>query len=129
MIVVDCSAVVDVLTGVSGAESLRQRLGEEQLHAPELLDYEVVAGLRGLTLGRHLASDRAVDALGDFGDLDIQRWPATHALRRRAFDLRDQVSAYDAAYVVLAEALECRLVTRDQCLARAVESMIDVEVR
>ncbi|MDP9398431.1 MAG: type II toxin-antitoxin system VapC family toxin [Actinomycetota bacterium] len=108
---------------------MRALLVSEQLHAPALLDFEVVSALRGLTLRRDITAARALDALTDFDDLDIQRWPSGDALRRRAFQLRENVSAYDAAYVVLAESLDCPLVTRDQRLARSVRRLISVEVR
>lgn len=61
--------------------------------------------------------------------LDIQRWPAGDALRRRAFQLRENVSAYDAAYVVLAEALDCPLLTRDRRLAASSSHLVLIEVR
>lgn len=116
---VDTSAVVDALTMVEGTEGLRDELAGASLHAPGLIDYEVVAALRGLTLGGKLTLARAADALGDFADLRIRRWPAVMPLRARAFGLRDSVSAYDAAFVALAEALDCPLVTRDARLARS----------
>ena len=109
MIVVDCAAVVDALTMVAGTESLRDRMADEQLHAPQLINYEVVSVLRGLTRGGHLTEPRALDTLSDFHDLAVERWPASDALRRRAFQLRHNLSAYDASYVALAEALECPL--------------------
>jgi predicted nucleic acid-binding protein len=119
VLVVDCSAVVDALTGAPGIDELVGMLSGEDLHAPELLDYEVVAAVRGLVLGRHLSVGRAEDVLIDFADLPVERWPADAALRRRAFGLRNKLSAYNAAYVALAEALECPLVTRDRRLARS----------
>ena len=119
MIVVDCSVVVDALLGVADTGDLRSRLIDEELHAPSLLDYEVLSTVRGLTLGRHLEVARAHDVLTDFDDLPVRRWAPADDLRRRAFDLRDGVSAYDAAYVVLAEALDCPLVTRDARLSRS----------
>ncbi|MGY1643321.1 type II toxin-antitoxin system VapC family toxin [Geodermatophilus sp. SYSU D00703] len=128
MIVVDCSVVVDALTVADGGHALRARLGEETLHAPALIDYEVAAAVRGLVLRRDLAVERAEEALADFGDLPIRRWPAADALRRRALALREDVSAYDAAYVVLAEALDCPLLTRDVRLARAPGHDARVEV-
>lgn len=127
MIVLDSAAVVDALTAVEGSETLRVELANEDLHAPTLLDVEVVSALRGLTLGGHITAARARDALTDFDALTIQRWPSAAPLRLRAFGLRDNVSAYDAAYVVLAEALECPLLTRDTRLARS--SGHDVEIR
>ena len=63
----------------------------------------------------------------DFDDLAIQRWPSGAALRFRAFSLRDNLTAYDAAYVALAEALRCPLVTRDARLAHSGGH--DVEIR
>ncbi|MEJ7741331.1 MAG: type II toxin-antitoxin system VapC family toxin [Nocardioidaceae bacterium] len=129
MIVVDSAVVVDALTAVEGTNDLRAYLAAEDLHAPSLLDFEVVSALRGLTLAGHLSVTRAQDLLTDFDDLPIQRWSSADALRRRAFQLRDNVSAYDAAYVVLAEALDCPLLTRDARLARSTGHNGRVEVR
>lgn len=119
MIVVDSSALVDALGASPGTEELCAFLLTEDLHAPALVDFEVVAALRGLTLGGHISAVRAQDLLSDFDDLRVQRWPALDVLRRRAFDLRDSISAYDAAYVALAEQLDCPLLTRDARLARS----------
>ncbi|MGH3680949.1 MAG: type II toxin-antitoxin system VapC family toxin [Natronosporangium sp.] len=129
MIVIDCSAVVDALTAVAGTDLLRARIAREELHAPQLLDYEVVSALRGLTLGGHLSPDRARDVLTDFDDLSIERWAAADPLRRRALQLRNSLSAYDAAYVALAESLTCPLVTRDARLGRSGGHAAQVEVR
>ena len=126
MIVVDASAVVDALTGAPAVEGLVEMLSAEDLHAPQLLDYEVVAAVRGLALGRRLSGARAEHVLTDFADLPVERWPADPALRRRAFQLRHSLSAYDAAYVALAEAMECPLVTRDGRLARAAGVVVRV---
>ncbi len=129
MIVVDCAAVVDALTAVNGSEDLRAALAEEDLHAPTLLDFEVVSALRGLTSRNHLTPARARDALFDFDALPIQRWPSAAPLRLRAFSLRDNLSAYDAAYVVLAEALQCPVLTRDTRLARSTGHDVEIRVR
>lgn len=128
MIVVDSAAVVDALTAVTGTDELRARLVTEDLHAPSLIDFEVVSALRGLTLRRCLSATRAEDLLTDFDDLPMQRWPSADALRRRAFQLRGNVSAYDASYVALAEALDCPLVTRDGRLARSSGHSARIEV-
>lgn len=64
----------------------------------------------------------------DFDDLAIVRWAGGDGLRRRAFSLRHNLSAYDAAYVALAEALECPLLTRDWHLAKASEELVSVRV-
>jgi predicted nucleic acid-binding protein len=119
VIVVDSAAVVDALTAVQGTDALADALAAEELHSPSLLDFEIVSALRGLALGGHLSAARAQDALADFDQLPIERWPLADPLRRRAFALRENLSAYDAAYVVLAEALECPLLTRDQRLAKS----------
>lgn len=129
MIVVDCAAVVDALTAADGTDDLRELLAAEELCAPTLLDFEVVSALRGMTLRGELPVSRAEDTLTDFDDLAILRWPSHDSLRRRAFQLRDNMSAYDAAYVVLAEALACPLVTRDLRLAKASEHLITIDVR
>ncbi len=60
MIVVDSAAVDDALSGVAGTDALRTRLAGEELHAPDLLGYEVVSALRGLTLGGILSEARAL---------------------------------------------------------------------
>ncbi len=129
MIVVDCAAVVDALTGADGTDDLRAFLASEELNAPALLDFEVVSALRGLTLRGNLTIARAEDALTDFDDLEVRRWPSGDSLRRRVFQLRDNVSAYDAAYVVLAEALDCPFLTRDIRLGRASGHLVRIEVR
>lgn len=129
MIVVDASAVVDALTAVEGTDDLRAFMATDELNAPALLDFEVVSALRGMTLGRVLSPTRAEDALTDFDDLEVRRWPSGHGHRRRAFQLRHRVSAYDAAYVSLAEALDCSLLTRDARLARSCGDLVPVEVR
>lgn len=129
MIVVDSAAVVDALAAVEGSADLRDYLAAEELHAPALLDIEVVSALRGLTLRRHISVARAQDLLADFDDLPVRRWPFADGLRRRAYQLRDSVSAYDAAYIALAEAMECPLLTRDVRLARPVGHAARVEVR
>lgn len=129
MIVVGSAAVVDALTATAGVEDLHAYLAAEELHAPTLLDYEVLSALRGLTLGAHLSAARAQDVLTDFEDLPIHRWPSMDSLRRRAFQLRDNLSACDAAYIALAEALDCPLLTRDGRLARAGGHVAQIEVR
>jgi len=129
LIVVDSAVVVDALTAADGVDDLHAYLAAEELHAPTLLDYEVLSALRGLTLGAHLSTARAQDVLTDFEDLSVQRWPSVDSLRRRAFQLRDNLSAYDAAYVALAEALECSLLTRDARLARSGGHTARIEVR
>jgi predicted nucleic acid-binding protein len=88
----------------------------------------VLLAVRGLVLGSHLTPARAEDALTDFDDLAIERWPSSDGLRRRAFQLRHNVSAYDAAYIALAEALDCPMLTRDQRLRTSASHHVRIEV-
>jgi predicted nucleic acid-binding protein len=129
VIVADSSAVVDALAAAPGTAELRARLAAEELHAPQLIDFEVLSALRGLTLAGNLSASRAADLLTDFDDLRLHRWPLADPLRRRVLSLRHNLSAYDAAYVALAEALGCPLLTRDDRLARASGHAAGIEVR
>ena len=126
MIVVDSSVIVDTVTGTE-PRAWDRLLIEQPLAAPTLIDFEVLSALRGLERGRHLTEPRALDALSDFEQMTIHRWDTTEPLRRRIFDLRANFSAYDAAYVALAEMLDCTLLTRDLRLARAAERLVAVE--
>lgn len=119
MLVVDASVLVHVLAdaGARGARA-RARVAGQQLTAPELVDLEVLAVLRrhvrtGLVSPRH-----AGVALTELGNLPLRR--AAHLpLLSRCWELRDNVGAYDAAYVALAEALGVDLLTADARLASA----------
>jgi len=128
VIVVDAAAVVDALTMAPDTDAIRARMSDEELHSPHLIDFEVVSALRGQVLGKNLSAMRAQDALTDFDDLPLIRWPAVGALRRRAFSLSHNLSAYDAAYVALAEALGAPLLTRDARIARSAGHAAHVEV-
>ena len=126
MIVVDSAAVVDALTMVDGSERLREELGAGNLHAPSLLDFEVVSALRGLTLGGHLSATRAADALADFDALPVERWPSAPALRLRSFGLRANLSAYDAAYIALARLTADRALAEGLLKPQAAEGLLHV---
>ena len=67
--------------------------------------------------------------MADFDALSIHRWPSAAALRLRVFTLRENLSAYDAAYVALAEALRCPMVTRDRRLARSTGHQVEIRIR
>lgn len=119
MIVVDTSAVVAALVQRPVNQLLVDRLKEErELHAPHLLDVEAVHALRGLVRSGHLSADRAGDALDDLADLRLRRYPHD-PLVPRIWELRDNLTAYDATFVALAELLEVPLVTVDARLAGA----------
>ena len=118
--VLDASAAVELLLNTPAGRRVSSRLADETeaIHAPYLIDIEVAQVLRRHVLHELLADTRAVWALDRWRDLDIERYP--HApLLDRVWQLRHNVSAYDAVYVALAEALSIPLVTGDGRLARA----------
>ena len=97
------------------------------LHAPHLIDVEFQHGLRRLVLSGAISEDRASDARLDFADLTIVRYPHV-SLADRMWELRHNITAYDAAFIALAETLEVPLVTCDARLARAPGHAATVEV-
>jgi predicted nucleic acid-binding protein len=119
VIVLDSGALIDLLRDAPGIAELRFEVAGQELNAPALLDVELVSAVRRLAATGQMSEPRALDLLTDFDDLSIRRWPFVDVFRRRAFQIRHTVSAYDAAYVALAEALDCPLVTRDRRLARS----------
>jgi predicted nucleic acid-binding protein len=128
VIVVDASVVATALLDdrADGA-SVRARLRESELSAPELVDLEVLSVIRRLLAAGQVTRDRAEQAIGDLDELPIQRAPH-RPLISRCWELRDNVSPYDAAYVALAEALNTTLVTGDVRLAQAPGPTCDIEV-
>ncbi|HEX9682797.1 MAG TPA: type II toxin-antitoxin system VapC family toxin, partial [Acidimicrobiales bacterium] len=94
---------------------------------PDLLDLETVAVLRKRWIAGDLSQHRFSAAIDDLEDLDLARYPAL-PLMRRAFELRNNVTPYDAVYVALAERLRCTLLTADQRLASAPGIACTVEV-
>ncbi|MGH7087360.1 MAG: type II toxin-antitoxin system VapC family toxin [Stellaceae bacterium] len=120
MIVVDASALLEVLLRTSAAAAIEDRLfdAEETLHAPHLIDVEVAQVLRRYAATGQIAATRCRDALSDLLDLPLSRYPHD-VLLPRVWDLRHNLTAYDAAYVALAEALDAPLLTRDRRLAAA----------
>lgn len=129
MIVVDASAIIDYLTRTDAFERIRERVDApgEDLHAPHVLDLEVVHGLRRMTLRRTLEASRAEEALHDFAGLRVSRYPHT-AFLTRIWELRANMTAFDAAYVALAEALDAPLLTTDGRLARAPAHRATIEL-
>ena len=115
MIVVDASAALTALLNDGPA---RRLLGEERLHTPHLADSEVANGLRRRVLADQLSAADAWVALDTWRRLAVTRF-AVHTLLDRVWQLRENVSAYDASYVALAENLDCALVTADARLSRA----------
>jgi predicted nucleic acid-binding protein len=129
VIVVDASALLEVLLGTPAAKSLEDRLfaAGETLHAPHLLDVEIVQVVRRYAARGDIDDARGRAALTDLADFPLQRYPHDFLLPR-IWDLRNNLTAYDAAYVALAEALEAPLITRDRRLAAAIGHEARVEV-
>jgi predicted nucleic acid-binding protein len=114
VIVVDASAALSALVNDGPA---RRSLATEQLHVPHLVDSEVANGLRRLVAARQLTAGGGWTALARWRRLGMTRYP-TFGLLDRVWELRDNVSTYDAAYVALAEQLGCALLTADARLSR-----------
>lgn len=115
MIVVDASAA---LSGLFNDGEARQLLSDERLHAPHLVDSEVANGIRRRAAAQQLTADDGWTALDRWRRLSVTRY-AVVSLLDRVWELRDNLSAYDAGYVALAEALQCPLLTADARLTRA----------
>lgn len=128
MIVTDASVLVVALvdSGRDG-DTIRSRLRNEELVAPELIDLEVASVLRRHVAGQQLSEERAVAALADLTDLPLIRAPHGPLLPR-CWELRRNVTIYDAAYVAVAEAMQVPLLTGDMRLARAYGPRCHIEV-
>jgi predicted nucleic acid-binding protein len=115
MIVIDASAMIEALVGRDADNDLLDAL-QASVHAPHLLDVEVLSVLRGLTLGRQLSPATADQARTDYFALTVARYEV-HGLADRVWDLRSNYTTYDACYLALAEALDVPLYTCDHKLA------------
>ena len=129
MIVVDASALLEFLLQTPLGTRVEARLfrDRDEFHSPHLADVEVTQGLRRLVRTREVSPDRAAEAISDLADFDLHR----HAhldLLTRAWKLRENMTAYDAVYVALAEALEAPIVTCDAPLAKAPGHRAHIEV-
>ena len=118
--VMDASAAVELLLNTPAGNRISSRIEDETeiIHAPHLIDIEVAQVLRRHVLHGLVESARARRALDRWRDLDVERY-AHEPLLERVWQLRHNVSAYDAVYVALAEALSVSLVTADEKLVRA----------
>ena len=128
MLVVDASCVAEIVLAGPDAEPIRERLGSDREQAaPHLVDAEVFGVVRRAHLRRELDGTAARQAIDD-----LESWPATRVdhrpLLERAWQLRDSVSAPDALYVALAEALGATLLTLDRRLARAARPRCQVDI-
>lgn len=129
MIVIDASAAVEWLLHSTAGLRIEERIysGVESLHAPHILDVEIAHALRRLVRENAVPALRAEEALIDLLALRISRHPSSTSLLR-IWQLRHNLSAYDASYVALAERLGAPLITRDSKLASAPGSSAQVEV-
>ena len=118
MIVLDASAAVTWLLGLAGARSVDEHMTARTVNAPELFTLEVAQTLRRYTQQGHLTATRSADAFEDLCDLDIALFPH-RPLLPRVWQLRDNLTTYDASYVALAEALDTQVLTLDARLANA----------
>ena len=129
MIVIDASALLEFLLQTPLGTRVEARLfrDEDEFHSPHLVDVEVTQGLRRLARAGEVSPARAAEAIADLVDLDLHRH--THFdLLPRAWTLRENISAYDAMYVALAEALDATIVTCDTPLAKAPGHRVHIEV-
>jgi predicted nucleic acid-binding protein len=129
VIVVDASAVLEVLLRTPAAAAVEERLflPDETLHAPHLIDLEVAQVLRRYAAVGEIAAERGRLALADFADFPIERYPHT-ILLPRIWELRANLTAYDAAYLALAEVLDAALLTRDRKLVAATGHRARIEL-
>lgn len=129
MTVLDASAAVEVLLQTAAGAPMTERLFEAStsLHAPHLLDLEVTQILRRFVRNGEVAPDRARQALEDLADLPLERYPHDFLLPR-VWSLRQNLTAYDAVYVALAEVLGATLLTRDARISKAPGHAVRVEV-
>lgn len=125
MIVLDASAAVELLAGSIAGAPVEEALASEQAYAPDVFALEVLQTLRRLTRRGQMSAERTAAAFAALDRLPVLAYP--HApLLPRVWELRDRCSAYDGAYVALAEALGAPFLTADARLARAATGLVEV---
>jgi predicted nucleic acid-binding protein len=129
VIVVDASVLLEALLRTAAANTIETRLfaARQTLHAPHLVDVEVAQVIRRYAAGGEIDAARGQAALADLADFPLRRYPHD-LLLPRMWELRHNLTAYDAAYVALAEALDAPLLTRDRRLASAAGHRAQIEL-
>jgi predicted nucleic acid-binding protein len=117
VIVADASAILELLLNTPAAREVSRHLfvDGETIHAPHLVDVEVLQALRRHARSNEIGGTRAMQALQDYADIPIRRYPHK-LLLPRIWELRHNFTAYDASYIALAETLEAQLVTCDRAM-------------
>jgi len=129
LIVIDASAVIEVVLRTQAAAAVERRVHDirETLHAPHLIDIEIAHVIRRSAARGEIAADRGQAAIEDLADFPLRRHPHLPLLTR-IWELRHNLTAYDAAYIALAEALDAPLLTRDARLAAATGHRARIEL-
>lgn len=128
MLVVDTSAVLEAIAALDPARGLIERLAEDgDLHAPHLIDTELLHALRRMSINDQISNERAEDARSDFAELALVRY-RHQPLNDRVWELRHNVTAYDATFIALAEALAAPLITCDARLASSPGHSAQIEL-
>ena len=129
MIVIDASAALELLLQTPAAQNIKARISKPgvTLHAPHLIDVELAQALRRLAANKHVDAQRCQIALTDWLAFPVHRY-AHDVLIPRAWDLRANMTAYDAVYVALAEALSAPLITHDNRLSNAPGHKATIEL-
>lgn len=120
MKVLDASALLELVVGTAAGLAVADLLDDpdDGVHVPHVADVEVASALRRLVAEGVVSETIARESLDDFQSLDLQRH-AHEPMLDRIWEMRKNLSAYDAAYVALAEVLDAELITCDRRLARA----------
>jgi predicted nucleic acid-binding protein len=128
VLVVDTSAILEALAALDPPPGLIERLADDgDLHGPHLIDTEMLHALRGMGIRHEISNERAEDARSDFAELALVRYPH-EPLNDRVWELRHNLTAYDATFVALAEVLAAPLITCDARLASAPGHRAHIEL-
>ncbi len=127
VLVVDASAVAELVLGTVKGRAVAAALGDHTLHAPELMPLEVASVLRGLVRAREISAGDLPQMLADLGSLGVELYEHLPLLDR-VLALRDNATVYDAIYLALAEVLDAPLLTCDKKLTAIAGATADVLV-